>query len=122
LAQRNQLRDWGENASSALGNFYTMVTASKASGGLGWLEARTRGPDGQSWPAGIHFSTVPIKTKKEEPDRELHVGDAVRVKLHDGRIVDATIRALIEESEKLQLRVDYGHEETALIKLSQVVS
>jgi hypothetical protein len=65
---------------------------------------------------------VPTKTKKEEPDSEFHVGDAVKVKLHDGRIVDTTIRALIEEGEKVQLQVDYGHEETALIKLSQVVS
>jgi hypothetical protein len=65
--------------------------------------------------------TMPNKTKKEEPDREFHIGDAVRVKLHDGRIVDATIRAVIEEDDKLQVQVDYGHEETALIKASQVV-
>jgi hypothetical protein len=36
--------------------------------------------------------------------------------------VDATIRALVEDGEKQQLQVHYGHEETALIKLSQVVN
>jgi hypothetical protein len=65
---------------------------------------------------------VPIKTEKEESDPAFHVGDAVKVKLHDGKVVVATIRALIEEGEKVQLQVDYGHEETALIKLRQVVS
>lgn len=66
--------------------------------------------------------TMPNKTKKEEPGREFHIGDAVKAKLHDGRIVDARIRALIEEGEKVQLQVDFGHEETALVKLSQIVN
>lgn len=57
--------------------------------------------------------------KKGKPDREFAIGDKLQVKLHDDRIVDATVRALLDDGEKLQ--VDYGHEETALVKVSQVV-
>jgi molybdopterin-binding protein len=52
-------------------------------------------------------------------NREFAVGDKVQVKLYDGRIVDATVRAVVDEGEKLQ--VDFGHEQTALVKASQVV-
>jgi hypothetical protein len=47
---------------------------------------------------------------------EFHIGDKLKVKLHDGRIVDATVRALVNDGEKLQ--VDFGHEETALVNVS----
>jgi sRNA-binding protein len=47
------------------------------------------------------------------------VGDKLKVKLHDGRIVDATVRAVVDDEEKLQ--VDFGYQETALVKVSQVV-
>jgi hypothetical protein len=47
------------------------------------------------------------------------VGDKLKVKLHDGRIVDATVRAVVDDEEKL--RVDFGYQETALVKVSQVV-
>jgi hypothetical protein len=60
-----------------------------------------------------------MSKKQEEPGRQFHVGDAVKVKLHDGRVVDETVRVLVEDGEKLQ--VDYGHEETALVKPSQIV-
>ena len=61
--------------------------------------------------------TVPKKPKPTP--NEFHVGDQLKVKLHDDRIVDATVRAIVEEGSKLQ--VDFGHEETALVKSSQVV-
>jgi hypothetical protein len=57
--------------------------------------------------------------EKDERDREFAVGDKLKVKLHDGRIVEATVRAIVEDGSKLQ--VDFGHEETALVKVSQVV-
>jgi hypothetical protein len=57
--------------------------------------------------------------KNNKPDREFAVGDKLRVRLHDGRTVDATVRAIVDDGEKLQ--VDFGHEETALVKVSQVV-
>lgn len=53
------------------------------------------------------------------PEPSTHkVGDKLKVKLHDGRIVDAVVRAIVD-NDKLQ--VDYGHEETALVKANQVV-
>lgn len=61
----------------------------------------------------------PVPKKSKPTPREFHVGDKLKIKLHDGRIVDATVRAIVEEGSKLQ--VDYGHEETALVKPSQVV-
>lgn len=57
--------------------------------------------------------------KKDKPDREFAVGDKLQVKLHDGRIVDATVRAIVDDGEKLQ--IDFGHEETALVKVSHVI-
>jgi hypothetical protein len=58
--------------------------------------------------------------KKPDPaPREYHVGDKLQVKLHDGRTVDASVRAIVDDGEKLQ--VDFGHEETALVSAKQVV-
>jgi hypothetical protein len=61
--------------------------------------------------------TVPKKPKPTP--NEFYVGDQLKVKLLDGRIVDATVRAIVDYRSKLQ--VDFGHEETALVKPSQVV-
>jgi len=49
------------------------------------------------------------------------VGDQLQVKLHDGRIVNATVRAVVDMGGKVPLQVEFGHEETALVKTSQVV-
>jgi molybdopterin-binding protein len=43
----------------------------------------------------------------------------LKVKRHDGRIVDAAVRAIVHEGKHLQ--IDFGHEETALVKASQIV-
>jgi hypothetical protein len=60
--------------------------------------------------------------KKEKPEREagraFAVGDKIEVKLHDGRVVDATVRAIVDDGDKLQ--IDFGHNET-LVKASQIV-
>ena len=62
------------------------------------------------------------KKKTEEQDgREFKAGDTVKVKLNDGRIVDATVRAVVNNDEDQKLQVDYGFEETALLGLWQVV-
>jgi hypothetical protein len=58
-------------------------------------------------------------TNKNHPDREFAVGDKFKVTLHDGRIVDATVRAIVDDGGKLQ--VDFGHEEAAMGEPSQVV-
>ncbi len=48
------------------------------------------------------------------------VGNQVVVRLNDGRIVEAKIRAVIEQTNGLHLQVDYGHDETALIHEKQL--
>jgi hypothetical protein len=48
------------------------------------------------------------------------VGDKITAKLHDGRKVDATIRAVFQQDGETKLNIDYGHEETATIELWQV--
>jgi hypothetical protein len=57
----------------------------------------------------------------KEPKREFKVGDKIRVNLHHGKIEDAVVRAVIEESDGTKLQVDFGYEQTALIDTSQVV-
>ena len=58
---------------------------------------------------------------KKQPDRRFEVGDKIRVKLATGQMVDATVRAVIENTDGVQLQVDFGHDETALIHAWQVV-
>jgi hypothetical protein len=40
----------------------------------------------------------------------------IRARLHDGRVTDATIRTVVNNDGEQKLQVDYGHEETAVIK------
>jgi hypothetical protein len=47
------------------------------------------------------------------------VGDRVVVKLSGGRIVEATIKAIVDTTDGTRLQVSFG-EETALIYLWQV--
>jgi len=49
------------------------------------------------------------------------VGDRVMVKLSGGRIVEATIKAIVDTTEGIILQVDFGYDETALIYDWQVV-
>ncbi len=46
--------------------------------------------------------------------RQYKVGDHVQVKLSGGRIVQATIKAIIDTTDGIRLQVSFG-EETALI-------
>jgi hypothetical protein len=48
------------------------------------------------------------------------VGDKVTAKLHDGRKVDATVRAVFQQDGETKMNIDFGHEETATIELWQV--
>ena len=59
--------------------------------------------------------------RKPENNRQFTVGDKIRVNLHDGKIEDATIRAVISEEDGVKLQIDFGYEQTALIPVSQVV-
>ena len=68
----------------------------------------------------IDSGAMPSKNKKA-PEQDYAVGDRVRVNLHTGRIVDATIKAVIERTDGKRLQVDFGKDETALVYLWQVV-
>jgi hypothetical protein len=48
------------------------------------------------------------------------VGDRLQVKLSGGRIVEATIKAVVETAEVVRLQVSFGNE-TALIYPWQIV-
>ena len=59
---------------------------------------------------------------KKPDDRQFKVGDKVRVNLHHGKIEDATVKALIKDSNGTKLQVDVvGLDLTALIDTRQVV-
>jgi hypothetical protein len=49
------------------------------------------------------------------------VGDQIRVSMHGGKIVDAVIKAIIDKSDGVHYQVDFGNEQTALVRASQVV-
>jgi hypothetical protein len=59
--------------------------------------------------------------KKKAPEQDYAVGDRLKVNLHTGRIVDATVKAVIEHTDGKRLQVDFGKDETALILPWQVV-
>jgi hypothetical protein len=60
-----------------------------------------------------------VPTKK--PDR-FNVGDKIRVNLHHGKIEDAVVRAVIQDTDGIKLQVDVvGLDLTALIDTRQVV-
>lgn len=58
-----------------------------------------------------------VMPKKGEPYK---VGDHIQISLNN-RILDAVIRAVIEQTDGLRLQVDFGNERTALISEWQVV-
>ncbi len=63
------------------------------------------------------------KTSEKADDHlsEFKVGDRVKVNMHRGRIVDATVKAVIDHTDGKRLQVDFGKDETALVHLWQVV-
>ena len=70
----------------------------------------------------IDSGAMPINRKKApRSERDYAVGDRVKVNLHTGRIVDATIKAIIERTDGKRLQVDFGKDETALDYLWQAV-
>lgn len=71
-------------------------------------------------PACHRLSAMPSR-KKPEREHQLNVGDHIKVNLHQGRIVDATVKAIIQRTDGRHYQVDFGHEQTALIQEWQVV-
>lgn len=49
-------------------------------------------------------------TRPDSSERQFKVGDRVKVSLPVGHIVDATIRAVIDHEDGVNLQVDYGHD------------
>jgi len=54
-------------------------------------------------------------------NKEFKPGQHIQIKLSGGRIEQATIKAVIEHTDGIRLQVDFGHDQTALIELWQVV-
>jgi hypothetical protein len=58
----------------------------------------------------------------KKPDRQFKVGDKIRVNLHHGKIEDAVVRAVIQDTDGIKLQADVvGLDLTALIDRGQVV-
>jgi hypothetical protein len=53
-------------------------------------------------PFAAYILRVPPKKKTDTTPRQYSVGDRVTVCLHTGRLVDATIRAIVERTEGLR--------------------
>ena len=51
---------------------------------------------------------------------QFKVGESVSITLHTGRIVDGTVRAIVEKTDGVRLQVDYAKDETALVELWRV--
>ena len=70
----------------------------------------------------IDCGAMPAKKKVSHSEQAASyaVGDGLKVNLHTGRIVVATIKAIIERTDGKRLQVDFGKNETALVHLWQV--
>ena len=70
----------------------------------------------------IDSAAMPSNKKKaSSSERNYAVGDRVKVNLHTGGIVEATVKAIIERTGGKRLQVDFGKDETALVYLWQVI-
>jgi hypothetical protein len=49
------------------------------------------------------------------------IGQPIMVKLSGGRIVEATIKAIVDHTDGQRFQVDFGKDETALIREWQIV-
>ena len=61
-----------------------------------------------------------MPVNKRPDDGQFKVGDRVTVSLSSGRVVDATVKTVVNHADGVRLQVDYGHDETALVYLWQV--
>jgi hypothetical protein len=72
----------------------------------------------------VFHLTMADKKRSDKSNERVNVfavGDRIRVNLHTGRIVEATIKAVINRTDGPRLQVDFGKDETALIRSWQVV-
>jgi hypothetical protein len=60
--------------------------------------------------------------KKPNPTpRQYAVGDKIRVNMHAGKIVDATIKAIIDTTNGVKFQVDFGFDQITLVPEKQNV-
>jgi len=52
---------------------------------------------------------------KKPDDRQFKAGDLILVSLSGGRVVEATVTAVVKRAEGIRLQVSYGKDQTALI-------
>ena len=63
-----------------------------------------------------------VPASKKPDDRQFKVDDKIRVNLHQGKIEDAVVRAVIQDDDGTKLQVDVvGLDLTALIDTRQVI-
>jgi hypothetical protein len=70
-----------------------------------------------------YSATVSTNRRSDKSNERVNVfavGDRIRVNHHTGRIVEATIKAVINRTDSPGLQVDFGKDETALIRSWQV--
>ena len=46
--------------------------------------------------------------------KELKVGDKIKVNMHAGKIVDATVKAIIDSTDGVKYQVDFGFDRTGV--------
>jgi len=62
-----------------------------------------------------------VPAPKKPDDRQFKTGDLILVSLSGGRVVEATVTAVVKRAEGIRLQVSYGKDQTALIYRWQVV-
>ena len=77
-------------------------------------------PQGSSLPPLPFLPCCIPRVPSKDPKHEFKVGDRVTVSLSGGRIVDATVTAVVKYTKGPRLQVSYGKDETALVYLWQV--
>lgn len=55
------------------------------------------------------------------PAKSYKVGDHIRVSMPGGKLVEATIKSILEHKDGLRFQVAFGHDQTALIGEWQIV-
>jgi small-conductance mechanosensitive channel len=74
----------------------------------------------------VDAAYLPGKALKSKPvsmmNKPRKVGDTIRVNMHAGKIVEATIKAIINSTEGVKYQVDFGNDQTALVHEWQVVN
>jgi hypothetical protein len=118
-----ELREFGEAAKYMVSPRANMGKPPLLAFALQLEEARAEWRRRQAFrQTGTSFENSAGGGVMEKKKRQFKRGDFVKVSLPVGQIVEATIRAVIESTEGVQLQVDFGHEQTALVHERDVVS